>query len=56
MARSYHVYAMPTLGRKASVIAGWATNFISRRDIIGIPQVETPRAAFEYAAATSKKK
>src|SRR5699024_2641528 len=56
MARSYHVYAMPTLGRKASVIAGWATNLISRRDIIGIPQAETPRAAFEYAANAGKKK
>ncbi|WP_246956758.1 NAD(P)/FAD-dependent oxidoreductase [Brachybacterium sp. Marseille-Q7125] len=56
MARAYHVYAMPTLGRKASVIAGWATNLISRRDIIGIPEVETPRAAFEYAANTGKKK
>lgn len=56
MARAYHVYAMPTLGRKASVVAGWATNLISRRDIIGIPEVETPRAAFEYAANTGKKK
>lgn len=56
MARAYHVYAMPTLGRKAAVIAGWATNLISRRDIIGIPQTETPRAAFEYAANTGKKK
>jgi len=56
MARAYHVYAMPTLGRKASVIAGWATNLISRRDIIGIPQSSTPRAAFEYAANAGKKK
>ncbi|GAA1491397.1 NAD(P)/FAD-dependent oxidoreductase [Brachybacterium sacelli] len=56
MARAYHVYAMPTLGRKAAVIAGWATNLISRRDIIGIPQSSTPRAAFEYAANTGKKK
>ncbi|APX31565.1 NADH dehydrogenase [Brachybacterium sp. P6-10-X1] len=56
MARSYHVYAMPTFGRKAAVIAGWATNLISRRDIIGIPENSTPRAAFEYAANTGKKK
>ena len=56
MARAYHVYAMPTLGRKAAVIAGWATNLISRRDIIGIPQSSTPRAAFEYAANSGKKK
>lgn len=56
MARAYHVYAMPTFGRKAAVIAGWATNLISRRDIIGIPQSSTPRAAFEYAANSGKKK
>ena len=56
MARSYHVYAMPTFGRKAAVIAGWATNLVSRRDIIGIPENSTPRAAFEYAANTGKKK
>src|SRR5699024_4363556 len=55
-ARTYHVYAMPTFGRKAAVLAGWATNLISRRDIIGIPESTTPRAAFEYAANTGKKK
>ncbi|WP_193106164.1 NAD(P)/FAD-dependent oxidoreductase [Brachybacterium sp. FME24] len=56
MARAYHVYAMPTLGRKAAVVAGWATTLVSRRDIIGIPQSSTPRAAFEYAANSGKKK
>ena len=55
-ARAYHVYAMPTIGRKAAVVAGWVTNLISRRDIIGIPQAETPRAAFELAASSGKKK
>lgn len=54
-ARAYHVYAMPTLGRKAAVLAGWAANLISRRDIIGIPQSADPRAAFELAAGTKKK-
>ncbi|MDN5687922.1 MAG: NAD(P)/FAD-dependent oxidoreductase [Brachybacterium sp.] len=56
MARAYHVYAMPTFSRKAGVIAGWATNLLSRRDIIGIPENSTPRAAFEHAANTGKKK
>jgi NADH dehydrogenase len=54
MARSYHLYAMPTLGRKVAVAAGWVGNLVSRRDIIGIPQNETPRAAFELAAGTKK--
>ncbi|GAA1718526.1 NAD(P)/FAD-dependent oxidoreductase [Brachybacterium phenoliresistens] len=49
-ARAYHVYAMPTVGRKAAVVAGWVANAVSRRDIIGIPQSSTPRAAFELAA------
>jgi NADH dehydrogenase len=56
MARSYHLYAMPTIGRKISVAAGWVGNLVSRRDIIGIPQAETPRAAFELAASSGKKK
>ena len=56
MARSYHLYAMPTIGRKVSVAAGWVGNLVSRRDIIGIPQAETPRAAFELAAGSGKKK
>lgn len=54
-ARAYHVYAMPTFGRKAAVVAGWVTNLISRRDIIGIPEQTAPRAAFELAANTSSK-
>lgn len=53
-ARAYHVYAMPTLGRKAAVIAGWASDLIARRDIIGIPQATDPRKAFEVAAGLKK--
>lgn len=55
-ARAYHVYAMPTVGRKAAVVAGWVANAVSRRDIIGIPQSSTPRAAFELAANSGPKK
>ena len=54
-ARAYHVYAMPTFGRKVAVVADWVTNMISRRDIIGIPEQSSPRAAFELAANTSSK-
>ncbi|WP_106506610.1 NAD(P)/FAD-dependent oxidoreductase [Brachybacterium timonense] len=52
-ARAYHLYAMPTIGRKAAVVADWVGGIISRRDIIGIPQSSTPRAAFELAAGKS---
>lgn len=54
MARAYHVYAMPTIARKASVMAGWLTGLLGRREIVGIPEVETPRRAFEQAAGTRK--
>ena len=49
-ARAYHLYAMPTLGRKTAVLAGWVAELVSKRDIIGIPQALSPRAAFELAA------
>ncbi len=55
-ARAYHVYAMPTFGRKAAVIAGWVTNAIGNRDILGIPESTDPRHAFELAAASTPKK
>lgn len=55
-ARAYHVYAMPTVGRKVAVIADWVSNLVSRRDIIGIPQSGDPRAAFELAANSGPKK
>jgi NADH dehydrogenase len=54
-ARAYHLYTMPTLGRKAGVVADWVSSAISRRDIIGIPQSTNPRGAFELAAGPKKK-
>ncbi|MCL6421785.1 NAD(P)/FAD-dependent oxidoreductase [Brachybacterium sp. JHP9] len=54
-ARAYHLYAMPTFGRKAAVLTDWIGNMISRRDIIGIPQSTNPRGAFELAAGPKKK-
>jgi NADH dehydrogenase len=53
-ARAYHVYTMPTLGRKVGVLAGWVSNLVSRRDIIGIPQQGDPREAFQLAAGPKK--
>ncbi len=55
-ARAYHLYAMPSIGRKAAVLSDWARAVVARRDIIGIPQSETPRAAFRLAAASDPKK
>lgn len=55
-ARAYHVYAMPTLAKKAAVIGGWVTQAIGHRDILGIPEQSEPRRAFELAAASTPKK
>ncbi|PWH06978.1 NADH dehydrogenase FAD-containing subunit [Brachybacterium endophyticum] len=54
-ARAYHLITMPTIGRKAAVVADWVSSAISRRDIIGIPQSTNPRGAFELAAGPKKK-
>lgn len=56
MARAYHVYAMPTLPKKAAVVGGWISQLVGRRDIIGIPESTTPRKAFEAAASSTPKK
>ncbi|MDU0938039.1 MAG: NAD(P)/FAD-dependent oxidoreductase, partial [Dermabacter sp.] len=55
-ARAYHVYAMPTLGRKAGVVAGWVSSLLGNREILGIAQATEPRKAFELAAASTPKK
>ena len=55
-ARGYHVFALPTFAKKAGVLSGWAAAALGRRDILGIPQSEDPRAAFELAAASAPKK
>lgn len=55
-ARAYHVYAMPTFGRKFAVVAGWVSSYFGNRDILGIPESEHPRKAFELAAASTPKK
>ncbi|UYG16568.1 NAD(P)/FAD-dependent oxidoreductase [Brachybacterium huguangmaarense] len=55
-ARAYHVYAMPTFAKKAAVIGGWVAQAVGHRDILGIPESEEPRRAFELAAASTPKK
>ncbi|MDO5644073.1 MAG: NAD(P)/FAD-dependent oxidoreductase [Dermabacter sp.] len=55
-ARAYHVYAMPTVGRKVGVVAGWISAYFGNREILGIPESTDPRKAFEVAAASTPKK
>lgn len=54
MHRGYHGFAMPMWERKARVFGNWIINFIFRRDVIGIPARDVPRAGFEEWAARPK--
>jgi NADH dehydrogenase len=52
--RGYHGFAMPMWERKARVFGNWIINFLFRRDLVGIPARDTPRAAFEAWAVRPK--
>ncbi len=54
MHRGYHGLAIPTWERKIRVFGNWAFNLVLRRDIVGIPARETPRAYFEEFASRPK--
>jgi NADH dehydrogenase len=50
MHRGYHVLAIPTWERKVRVLLVWVTGVLFGRDIIALPSVQNPRAAFIEAA------
>jgi len=54
MHRGYHGFAMPMWERKARVFGNWIINFLFRRDLVGIPARDVPRAAFEEFASRPK--
>jgi NADH dehydrogenase len=54
MHRGYHGFAMPMWERKIRVFGEWIINFLTKRDLFGIPARDTPRAAFEEFAARPK--
>jgi NADH dehydrogenase len=54
MHRGYHGFAMPMWERKARVFGIWIIIFLVRRDHVGIPARDVPRAAFEEFAARPK--
>jgi NADH dehydrogenase len=51
MHRGYHVLAVPTWERKVRVLLVWASAVVFGRDIIALPTLQHPRAAFIEAAA-----
>ena len=48
--RSYHLYAMPTLGRKVKISADWTVALLFPRDLAQLGSLERPRDPFERAA------
>ncbi|MEU6811748.1 NAD(P)/FAD-dependent oxidoreductase [Streptomyces sp. NPDC046831] len=50
MHRAYHLSRVPTLNRKARVLAEWTLAGLFKREIVSLGSLEHPRAEFELAA------
>jgi NADH dehydrogenase len=48
--RTYHLSRMPTLNRKARVLADWSLALFFRREIVSLGELQRPRAEFELAS------
>ncbi|HEX6230139.1 MAG TPA: NAD(P)/FAD-dependent oxidoreductase [Actinomycetota bacterium] len=48
--RSYHLYAMPTISRRAKIAADWTVALLFPRDLAQLGSLERPREPFERAA------
>jgi NADH dehydrogenase len=48
--RSYHLFAMPTIGRRVRIAIDWSIAFAFPRDIAQLGGFENPREPFERAA------
>ncbi|WNI16970.1 NAD(P)/FAD-dependent oxidoreductase [Actinacidiphila sp. ITFR-21] len=55
MHRAYHLSRVPTLNRKAKVLAEWVLAGLFKREIVSLGSLEHPRAEFELAAGTGPK-
>ncbi|WP_435842578.1 NAD(P)/FAD-dependent oxidoreductase [Streptomyces laurentii] len=51
MHRTYHLSRVPTVNRKARVLAEWTLSGLFKREIVSLGSLEHPRAEFELAAA-----
>jgi NADH dehydrogenase len=47
--RTYHVLRVPTVNRKARIIADWTVALFFRRDVVQLGSLRTPWAPFEEA-------
>jgi NADH dehydrogenase len=55
MHRAYHLSRMPTVNRKARVLAEWILSGLFKREIVSLGSLEHPRAEFELAAGAERK-
>jgi NADH dehydrogenase len=54
--RSYHLWAMPTIGRRVRIAIDWAIALLFPRDIAQLGALEHPREPFERAARGGRAK
>ncbi|WP_238420505.1 NAD(P)/FAD-dependent oxidoreductase [Streptomyces taklimakanensis] len=52
--RAYHLSRVPTVNRKARVLAEWTLAGLFKREIVSLGSLEHPRAEFELAAGTGR--
>ncbi|HEY0640435.1 MAG TPA: NAD(P)/FAD-dependent oxidoreductase [Pseudonocardiaceae bacterium] len=55
MHRTYHVSRMPTLNRKARVLADWTLALFFRREVVSLGQIHDPRAEFGRATTPERR-
>jgi NADH dehydrogenase len=48
--RTYHLWAMPTIGRRVRIALDWTVALLFPRDIAQLGSLEHPRGPFERAA------
>ncbi|WP_181767223.1 NAD(P)/FAD-dependent oxidoreductase [Streptomyces albidus (ex Kaewkla and Franco 2022)] len=54
MHRAYHLSRVPTVNRKARVLAEWTLAGLFKREIVSLGSLEHPRAEFEIAAGSGR--
>ncbi|MDG9704976.1 NAD(P)/FAD-dependent oxidoreductase [Streptomyces sp. DH37] len=52
--RVYHLSRVPTVNRKARILAEWTLAGLFKREIVSLGSLEHPRAEFELAAGTGR--
>jgi NADH:ubiquinone reductase (H+-translocating) len=48
--RTYHVFLVPTIGRRARILSDWTLALFFRRDVVQLGSLQHPRDAFRRAA------